>query len=255
LELTVLRFPYATRPLNIGHRGAPHVAPENTLVSFEAAREMGADGVELDVTLCADGEVVVIHDDTVDRTTNGGGLLRDLFLDDIKSLDAGSWFAPNFAGERIPTLREVLEWARDGMLLNIELKGVSMRSDGLEQRVIQLIREYQLQGRAILSSFNPFALRRVKRMASELETGLLYSSDLPLFLRRAWLRPFSQPDALHPHHLLVSDPYMRWARQNGYRVNAWTVDRAEDMARLISYGVDMIITNRPDVLASVLELG
>jgi glycerophosphoryl diester phosphodiesterase len=191
----------------------------------------------------------------VDRTTNGGGLLRDLFLDDIKSLDAGSWFAPNFAGERIPTLREVLEWARDGMLLNIELKGVSMRSDGLEQRVIQLIREYQLQGRAILSSFNPFALRRVKRMASELETGLLYSSDLPLFLRRAWLRPFSQPDALHPHHLLVSDPYMRWARQNGYRVNAWTVDRAEDMAPLISYGVDMIITNRPDVLASVLELG
>ena len=253
--MTLSQFPYAARPLNVGHRGGPQVAPENTLASFKAAREMGADGVELDVTLCADGEVVVIHDDTVDRTTNGQGLVRALCLDDIKALDAGSWFAPEYAGARIPMLREVMEWVPEEMLLNIELKGVTMRSDGLEQGVIELIREYRLQGRVILSSFNPFVLRRVKQMAAELETGLLYSPDLPQFLSRAWLRPLAQPDALHPQHVLVNGAYMGWARQKGYRVNVWTVDRAEDMGRLISYGVDMIITNKPDVLASVLQLG
>jgi glycerophosphoryl diester phosphodiesterase len=255
LELTVPRFLYATRPLNIGHRGASHVAPENTLASFEAARETGADGVELDVRLSADGEVVVIHDDTVDRTTTGHGQVRDLRWGGIKGLDAGSWFGPEFAGERIPALREVIEWARDDMLLDIELKGVSVRSNGLEQKVIELIREHQLQARVILSSFNPFVLRRAKQMAPELEAGLLYSSELPIFLRRAWLRPFSQADALHPYYLMVSDSYLGWARRKGYRVNVWTADRAEDMAWLIARRVDMIITNRPDVLASVLQPG
>jgi glycerophosphoryl diester phosphodiesterase len=251
----VPRFPYAARPLNIGHRGASQVAPENTLAAFRAAHEMGADGVELDVSLCADGEVVVIHDNTVDRTTDGQGLVRKLRLESLEGLDAGSWFGPEFAGERIPSLREVMEWAQDGMLLNIELKGVSPRSDGLEHKVIQLIREHQLQGRVNLSSFNPFALRRVKLIDPQLETGLLYSPDLPLFLRRAWLRPFCRPNALHAHRVLVGDAYMDWARQKGYRVNVWKVDRAEDMAGLISQGVDMIITNRPDVLASVLGPG
>jgi glycerophosphoryl diester phosphodiesterase len=253
--LTVPRFPYAARPLNIGHRGASQAAPENTLASFQAAREMGADGIELDVALSADGEVVVIHDDTVDRTTNGEGLVSDLCLRELQGLDAGSWFRPEFAGERVPTLREVMEWAGHDLLINIELKGVRIRTDRLEREVIRLIREYQLQARVILSSFNPFALRRVRQMARELETGLLYAPDLALFLRRAWLRPLAQPAALHPQHLMVSDAYMGWARQKGYRVNVWTVDRAEDMARLISHGVDMIITNRPDVLVSVLHPG
>ncbi len=248
-------FAHAARLLNIAHRGASQVAPENTLASFQAAREMGADGVELDATLSADGEVVVIHDDTVDRTTSGQGLVRDLGFDVIKGLDAGSWFGPEFAAERVPALREVMEWARGDMLLNIELKGASLRSDGLEQRVIELIREYQLQARVVLSSFNPFALRRVKQMAPELEAGLLYSPDLPLFLRRAWLRPLAKPDALHPSFVMVSDAYLGWARRKGYRVNVWTVDRAEDMAWLISLKVDMIITDRPDVLASVLQPG
>jgi len=246
-------FPYTTRPLKFAHRGASRAAPENTLAAFQAARDMGADGVELDVTLCAGGEVVVIHDDSVDRTTEGRGMVSDLGLDDIKRLDAGAWFGSEFAGERIPLLREVMAWAGQDMLLNIELKGVGIRSDGLEHAVIQLIREFQLEGRTILSSFNPFALRRVKQMAPQVETGLLYSLDLPLFLRRAWLRPFARPDALHPPQDMVSDAYMAWARQRGHRVNVWTVDQAEDMARLISHGVDMIITNRPDVLASVLE--
>jgi glycerophosphoryl diester phosphodiesterase len=246
-------FRYGVGPLNFGHRGAPKAAPENTLASFQNAREMGADGVELDVMLCADGKVVVSHDFSVERTTDGHGRVRELGLAQLKALDAGSWFGPQFAAERIPTLREVVQWAGDDMLLNIELKSMSIRTDGLEEKVIGIICEHRLEHRIILSSFNPFTLRRVKRLAPDLHTGLLYSGDLPIFLRRAWLRPLARPGALHPHYQMVSDAYLLWARRRGYRVNVWTPDETLEMERLIAQKIDMIITNRPDVLATLLR--
>jgi glycerophosphoryl diester phosphodiesterase len=246
-------FPYQDRPLNLGHRGAPTVAPENTLASFQRAREMGADGVELDVMLSADGEVVVSHDYDVQRTTDGQGLVKELTLAQLKTLDAGSWFAPAFAGERVPTLREVMAWAGDDMLLNIELKSISLRSDGLEERVIALVREHRLESRIVLSSFNPFALRSVRQLAPDLHTGLLCASALPTYLRRAWLRPLARPDALHPQFQMVNEAYLRWAKRRGYRVNVWTPDEAHEMQRLIAQGVDMIITDRPNLLATVLS--
>lgn len=246
-------FPYEVRPLNFGHRGAPKAAPENTLASFQKAREMGADGVELDVMLCADGEVVVIHDYSVERTTDGHGLVKELTVAQLKALDAGSWFGAQFATERIPTLHEVLRWAADDMLLNIELKSMGIRTDGLEEKVISIIREHKLERRVVLSSFNPFALRRVRQRAPDLHTGLLCSGDLPIYLRRAWLRPLAHPDALHPHQEMVTDAYLRWARRKGYRVNVWTPDQAAEMERFIPQKVDMIITNRPDVLAILLR--
>jgi glycerophosphoryl diester phosphodiesterase len=214
---------------------------------------MGADGVELDVILCADSEVVVSHDFSVERTTDGHGRVRELTLAQLKALDAGSWFGAQFAAERIPTLREVVQWAGDDMLLNIELKSMSIRTDGLEEKVIGIIREHRLEHRIVLSSFNPFALRRVKQMAPDLHTGLLYSGDLPIFLRRAWLRPLARPSALHPHYQMVSDAYLLWARRRGYRVNVWTPDETPEMERLIAQKIDMIITNRPDVLAKLLR--
>lgn len=251
--MSAMHFPYLHRPLNLGHRGAPKAAPENTLASFQKAREMGAEGVELDVTLCADGEVVVIHDDDVDRTTDGHGPVEALTLAQVKALDAGSKFGPAFAGERVPTFREVAEWAGDDMLLNVELKGLNLRGNGLEEKVVAIIREFGLQGRVILSSFNPFALMRAKRIAPDLPTGLLYAGDLPIFLRRAWLRPLVRPDALHPRYTMVTDAYLGWARHKSHRVNVWTVDQPLDLERLIEQKVDVIITNRPDVLATMLK--
>jgi len=251
--MVTAQFSYLHRPLNFGHRGAPKVAPENTLASFQKAREMGADGVELDVTLCADGEVVVMHDDDVQRTTDGHGRLETLTLAQVKALDAGVKFAPSFAGERVPTFREVAQWAADDMLLNVELKGLGVRSTGLEEKVVAIIREYGLDGRVILSSFNPFALIRAKRIAPDLPTGLLYARGLPIFLRRAWLRPLVRPNALHPHYDMVTDAYLLWARSKGYRVNVWTADQTLDLERLIEQKVDVIITNRPDVLATMLK--
>jgi glycerophosphoryl diester phosphodiesterase len=249
----VMGFPYQNHPLNFGHRGAPESAPENTLASFQTAHEMGADGVELDVMLCADGEVVVMHDFTVDRTTNGHGSVRELTLAQLKALDAGSWFSPRFAGERIPTLREVIEWARQNVLLNVELKDWSLDGNDLEQKVVAMVHDYGLEDRVLLSSFNPLRVWRAKRLAPNLSTGLIHAPNLPIFLRKAWLRAVARPDALHPQFEMVTNEYLRWARQRGYRVNVWTPDTALSMQRSISQKVDMIITNRPDVLALILE--
>nr|MBC7245729.1 glycerophosphodiester phosphodiesterase [Chloroflexota bacterium] len=251
--MTPAGFPYRDRPLNFGHRGAPKAAPENTIASFQKACEMGADGVELDIMLCADGEPVVIHDFSVERTTDGHGRVRELTLAQLKALDAGSWFSPEFAGERIPTLREVVAWAGDDILLNIELKSTSIRGDGLEEKVISIVREYRLEQHVVLSSFNPFALRRVKQLAPDLHTGLLYADDLPIYLRRAWLRPMAHPDALHPHYAMVTNDYLLWARRKGYRVNVWTPDPVSDWQYLIRQKVDMIITNCPDALAIMIK--
>jgi glycerophosphoryl diester phosphodiesterase len=246
-------FRYLDRPLVFGHRGALTIAPENTIASFQKAREMGADGVELDVMLCADGKVVVSHDYALERTTDGKGRIADLPLSRLKALDAGSWFSPQFAGERMPTLPEILVWAGEDTLLNIELKSQSLRTDGLEQRVIALVREYQMEHRVVLSSFNPLALRRVKRMAPNLHTGLLYAGDLPIFLRRAWLRPWALVDALHPQFEMVNEAYLAWAKRSGYRVNVWSPTEASEMKRLIGLDVDIIITDRPDLLAQALK--
>lgn len=251
---------YAHRTLGIAHRGASAVAPANTLSAFEKAVELGADGIELDVHLSADGVPVVIHDFTVDATTDGHGRVADMTLAQLKRLDAGSYFDPTFAGERIPTLEEALTViAINSLLLNVELKTTSLRDDGLERAVIACIERSTIQhgeafaNQVLLSSFNPFSLRRAKRIAPHIPVGLLYAPDLPLPLRRAWLAFLAPHEARHPEHTMVNARYMAWARQRGYRVNTWTVDDPDEMHRLIGLGVDSIITNVPDVLHSVLE--
>lgn len=240
------------RVLNLGHRGASHDAPQNTLAAFRLANEYGADGYELDVHLTKDGVPVVIHDFTVDTTTDGTGPVAGFTLAELKRLDAGVKFSPRFAGERIPTLAEVFDILEPHSIVNVELKTRSIGDNGLERATIQLIRERGLQERVILSSFNPFSLLRARRIAPELKIGLLYAPDLPLYLRKAWFRLVVKPQALHPHYRMVDARYMAWAKRKGYEVNVWTVDDPEDMRRLAALGVNAIITNRPDVLKSVL---
>ena len=246
-------FAYANRTLCFGHRGASQVAPENTLAAFQKARELGADGVELDVMQSQDGEVVVRHDYDLERTTNGHGLVLDHTLAELQALDAGSWFGPSFAGEHIPTLRQVCAWAGQDMRLNVELKSVDVGDKGLETKVVAIVHECGLARRVVFSSFNPFSLRRVKQIDASLHTGLLYSADLPIYLARAWLRPVARPDAVHPEFHMVSAAYLRWARRRSYRVNVWTPDEASDLQRLLALQVDSIITNRPDVLVGLLR--
>lgn len=249
-----MTFADTDRTLNIAHRGASAIAPPNTLAAFEKAAELGADGIEFDVRLSADGAPVVIHDVTVDGTTDGSGRVAEMTLSQLEQLDAGSYFDPAFAGERIPTLEEVLETMGSRLLLNIELKSASLRDDGLERASVAQVKRHGLDGRVLFSSFNPFSLRRAKQIAPHIPVGLLYAPNLPLPLRRAWLSPLVPHEARHPDHTMVDARYVAWARRRGYRVNVWTVDDLDEMRRLINLGVDGIITNVPDVLHNVLDV-
>lgn len=243
--------PGLTRPINFAHRGACAVAPENTLSAFARAFELGADGIELDVQLSADGILVVCHNFEVDQTSNGHGRIATLSLAELKQLDFGSWFGPQFAGERIPTLDEVFDSLSPPALVNIELKSMSLRDNGLEAAVAALVRRRAVYDRVIVSSFNPVVLRRLRRLDSHIEIGLLYAPNLPIILARAWLRPWVRPHALHPEQTLVDTNYMAWARRRGYAVNVWTVNEAAAMRRLIDVGVTSIITDYPDRLAAL----
>jgi glycerophosphoryl diester phosphodiesterase len=225
------------------------------MAAFARAVELGADGIELDVHLSADGVPVVIHDFTVDATTDGSGPVSSLPLTQLKELDAGSSFDPAFAGEPIPTLAEVLETFGHRMFLNVELKTVSLGDNGLERTVVAELERHGLDrdDRTLLSSFNPFSLRRAGRLAPHVRLGLLYAPNLALPLRRAWLAPLAPHQARHPEHTMVDARYVAWARRCGYQVNTWTVDDPGEMRRLVDLGVDGIITNVPDVLGRVLE--
>jgi glycerophosphoryl diester phosphodiesterase len=217
---------------------------------------MGADGIELDVHLSADRQIVVIHNGTVDATTDGRGRVCDLALDELQSLDAGSWFSPRFAGQRIPTLEQVFADVGQRLSINVEIKGqLGRRTTGqLETAVVQLIEAHKLVERVIVSSFFPSSLRWVRRLNPDIPLGYLYAGRvykrLPLPVYRL-LAPF---DALHPAFNLVDAAYAaRLGR--GTRLNVWTVNDEADLRRMCELGVTGIITNYPDRLACLLAEG
>ena len=244
---------YRDRPLNFAHRGASHEAPENTLAAFLLAAELEADGIELDVQLSKDGKILVIHDFYLDTTTDGVGPVRERILAELKELDAGSRFDPVYAGQQIPTLQEVIDAVGHRLLLNIELKTTSLRDDGLESAVVRAIEDNHLLDRTIVSSFNPLALRRIRQLNPWIPIGLLYAPHLPVPLRSPWARHLMKPDAIHPHHSLVDDRHVQWARKRGYGVHTWVVDDPGKMWQLVRQGVDIVITNRPDLFRQVLQ--
>jgi glycerophosphoryl diester phosphodiesterase len=242
-------------PLNIAHRGASRIAPQNTLAAFEKALELGADGIEFDVRRSADGVPVVIHDSTVDATTDGTGRVDAMELAQLKRLDAGSSFDSAFAGERIPTLAEVLKTLGGKLFLNIELKVTGVFDRGLEQAVVDLVEEHALEEYVLVASFNPFALRRMQQIAPRIPTGLVYAHPAWPSLRLASLMMPRPNAALHPGYPLVDEQHVSWARARNARIHVWTVDNPAEMRRLIALDVDGIITNAPDLLGEVLESG
>lgn len=243
------------QPLILGHRGASHDAPQNTIVAFNLARQMGADGVELDTSLTRDGVPIVMHDLDLEATTDGKGPINALDLADIKKLDAGSKFAPKFKGELVPTLDEVFAALGPEMFVNVELKSISYQANGLEPAALEVIRRHKAEKRVIVSSFNPFALRRFRALAPEIPIGYLYSEDEPFYLRRGWLMIGLKHEARHPHETMIDAKYMAWAKRRGYQVNTWTVDDPERIKALRDLGVHTIISNRPDVALKALGRG
>ena len=245
---------YRGRILNFGHRGARKQAPENTLPAFKRAAELGADGVELDVQLSADGVPVIIHDSSVERTTNGRGMVAEKTAAELRELDAGVAFGEQFAGTRIPTLDEVFETLGQRLLFNVELKDFSFRS-ALAPVVIERIMAHNMASRVLVSSFNPLLLRQVRRLAPEIPIGSLYAPDLPFPLSKSWLPRLviGRHEAQHPHFSTVDEDSLRRLHARGYRVNVWTVNEPEDIQRMMRLGVDMIISDYPDRVRDVLS--
>ena len=236
----------------VGHRGAMGHRPENTFASFEHALELGADWIELDVHLTRDGALAVIHDEAVDRTTDGHGLVKDHTLAELKQLDAGSWFGPAYAGQRIPTLEEVLAWARErGTVVDIEIKNAPIYYAGIEDAVVRALHSQEMTEQVIVISFDHRAVQQVKALDARIATGVLYAGrpvDGGIGLARQ-----ANADAVLPHWAYVTSEDVRAAHAAGLSVAPWASSDPTILARLIEAGVDGIGTNHPDVLRKILD--
>jgi glycerophosphoryl diester phosphodiesterase len=228
---------------NFAHRGYCAKYPENTLLSFRKALETGCQGIELDTHLSADGEVVVCHDEAVDRTTNGKGLIKDLSLAHLRALDAGE-------GERIPTLDEYFDLVeKTPIVTNIELKNSVFRYEGMEEKVIAKIRERKLEKKIIFSSFNHYSILRCKALAPEIRCGFLVWSwivDVGAYTKQHGV------EGIHPEYNSLTDEAIAEIQAQGVDLNPYTVDDPAVMERLIRKGVTGIITDDPALLAKVL---
>ncbi|HPT84038.1 MAG TPA: glycerophosphodiester phosphodiesterase [Limnochordia bacterium] len=236
----------------IAHRGYSGKAPENTMAAFELALAAGADGIELDVHLTKDGEIVVIHDETVDRTTDGTGRISSYTLEDLKKLDAGSWYGPEFAGETVPTLRQVLDLLKGkDVLLNIEIK-TGLGFEPMNEKLVALLDKYDRWERTIISSFNHYALAHIIGLKPQSRTAILYMSALV----NPWVYAKSiGATILHPYYHGVIPEIITAAQQNGMMVNVWTVDEEADVERMKQCRVDGIVTNQPEKVKSLIQTG
>ena len=248
--------------LRVGHRGAAALAPQNTLLAFARALELGVDAIELDVRWTADRKLVVVHDEDLAETTNGRGLVRDHTLVEIETLDAGQ-------GQHIPTLDEVLALVKGRALINVDLKIL-----GYEEQVVRTLEAHGVQNDVLISSLLPENLRRVHAINPAILTALSYPEDkggaskkpylkdvvrVALALMRATL-PWrigrmvtaAQAGGAMLHHPLISRGVIDAVHRRSWLIGAWTVDRPEDMIRLRALGVDSITSNRPDLLMNIL---
>ena len=247
----VITAMYAGEVLVFGHRGARAYAPQNTIPAFELAVEQGAQGIELDVHRSRDGQLVIMHNFDVDETTDGSGRITEKTLAEIKALDAGSKFAPEFAGTPIPTLDEVFEAVGKRLFINVEIKSESAETDGVEQAVADCIRRHAMVTRVIISSFNPLALSRFRAALPDVPIGFLYSENSPEVVHD--LIKTIPHEAYHPHDNLIDAALMADAQANGRIVNAWTVNDPARAQALVALGVAGIITDAPDVILGAFK--
>lgn len=234
---------------NFAHRGFSNRYPENTLLAFRKALEEGVDGIENDVQLTKDGEVIILHDERLDRTTSGNGWVRDYTLAELRELTANGSFGDRFPAQRIPTLREYLELVKDEPVIsNIELKTGIFEYRPMERKVAELVREYGLEDRVILSSFNHFTILRMQQLAPELKLGFL-SGDWRIgageYTRRYGVQCY------HPDYHSLTAPAVAELKAHGIEINPYTIDDPADIRDMMQKGVDSVISNCPDLVNRV----
>ena len=228
----------------LGHRGASGYAPENTLEAFKLAMDMGADGFELDVHLSKDGELVVIHDETVDRTTDGTGFVGEMTLAELKALDASN-HKEAYKGAKIPTLAEVYDLIRDtNHIVNVEIKTDNIFYPRLEEKVLALEKEKGMEGRIVYSSFNHYTVKKIRQLAPDAQIGMLFGDVL--------VEPYDYckslgANLLHPSKANLNVPgFAEKAKEAGLGMNVWTVNEVEYMEKCLACGAG-IVTNYPDI--------
>ncbi len=234
------------------HRGCSAQAPENTLAAFELACRQGADAVELDAKLSADGQVVVIHDPTVDRTTDGHGRVSELSLSALRDLDAGRSFSGKYGGQKIPTLEEVFETVGHKLLINVELTNYTTPHDRLVEKVCALVKNHGLERGIIFSSFLASNLKQAARLLPDVPRGLLAMDGWLGSWARSFGFAFGNYAALHPYLTDVSRREVNRVHRLKRRIHVWTVNKMEDILRLKEWGVDGIFTDDPQMALRAL---
>jgi len=237
---------YSHSPLVFGHRGARAYAPMNTIPAFELAAKQGAHGIELDIHRSKDGYPVIVHDFTIDHTTNGSGLVVEKTLSELKALDAGSWFGPEFAGVQIPTLDEVFEAVGKQLFVNVEIKAETLETDGVEQVVADCIKRHGMEARVIISSFNPPTLVRCRALMPDMPLGYLTET--------AWtgLPTDAEYEAFHPNYQMVTPEMVEACHARNIRINVWTLNDPKIAVDLARIGVQGIVTDNPDRIVEAL---
>jgi glycerophosphoryl diester phosphodiesterase len=236
-------------PQVIGHRGAAGYAPENTMASFERGLAMGVDAIELDVHPTSDGELVVIHDPTLDRTTDGHGLVTAHSLAQIQELDAGSWFDPAFAGQRVPIFREVMQWAKGRTRVIIEIKQGPIFYPNIEELLIAALDETGMRDQVLVISFDHISVHKLKQLAPDILTGVLYAGRCvnPVSLARD-----AQADALMPYWPLLTKDEVAAAHAAGLFIGPWGGPE-QNYEFILATGVDAVLADFPDRPRQVLE--
>jgi len=238
-------------PIIFGHRGASKYAPENTIAAFELTLQQGAKAFELDTMLSADGIPVVIHDRTVDRTTNGSGKVDQLSVKKLRTLDAGSTFSPKFINEKIPLLEEVFTKFKNRALINVELKKYQNSFDMLPEKVFEIAKRIDIYDQLLFSSFNPSYLNRIRHLIPGAHVALICSTGASGYLARSKVFSWISPDYIHPYFKVISETFIEKQHRMNRRVNAWTVNQSADMIELIKHGIDGIITNDPKLAQEI----
>lgn len=225
-----------------GHRGLSSLYPENTMIAYKEAYEAGMDGIELDVHMTKDGELVLIHDYILDRTTEGEGFIKDFKYKEIKNLSAGRIFNEGFTSERIPILKEVLEFFKNkDFEINIEIKAGYRFYKNIEKKIIEEINKYYKKDNIIISSFDHYSLIKCKEIDPDIKTGALVEASL--YKPWEYLRQI-KADYFHPQFMTVTDDFIDEADNEGYKINTYTVDDINMIKHFIDKDLNIIITNK-----------
>ncbi len=244
-------YPGARRPLIFGHRGCTAEAPENTRAAFARCAQQGVPGIELDIHMCASGELVVIHDHSLSRTAGAEGIVEHFSYTELSELDIGGWFGEEFAGERMMTLGQVFEEFGKNFYFDIELKELERMDNGFARKVAECIQKYHMESKVIVSSFNPYILRSFRKLGTSIPTAHIYSGhvDVPPVLRRGFGYFLTHPDVVKPHHERISDFNLAlFGKLLGRPIITWSVNSLEQGEQLARMGVQGLISNRPTEL-------